>query len=89
MRVIFEPIDKVEYLELILTPAEIGRIGKKGVVAEFPETLLKGNVLNIFIRQEDDEDILEEEEATLYNTDYREDKFRLYDMGSKIGSDNP
>lgn len=62
MRLIFDQIDKVEYLEIILTPKEIKKMAAKGCVAEFPQALTKGKVLNVFLRQENLTDILTEEE---------------------------
>lgn len=63
MRVIYEPVEGVDYLELILTPDEFKKAETQGCGLEFPvDNSGTPFVLNVFIRKEIDKKILEEEE---------------------------
>lgn len=66
MRLIYEHVEGMAYLELLLTPKEIAKLTAPtpmtGPVQEFPTLALLGQPLNVFIRKELNEEILEEEE---------------------------
>lgn len=67
MRMIFEHVEGVDYLEFILTPKEILKLKRstyelKGPVKIFPENTLRKFKLNVFIRPELEEKIIEDEE---------------------------
>lgn len=67
MRMIFEHVEGVDYLEFILTPKEILKLKRstyelKGPVKTFPENTLREFKLNVFIRPELEEKIIQDEE---------------------------
>ncbi len=53
MRLIWEEnIDRMDYLELIVTPEEALFLTEKGIVEEFDQSLTSKRPLNVFIRIE-------------------------------------
>lgn len=53
MRLIWEEnIEKMDYLELIVTPEEAIFLAEKGIVEEFDQSLTSKRQLNVFIRIE-------------------------------------
>ena len=89
MRVICELIDRVEYFEVILTPKEFRKAESKGCVAEFTvEDEGYEHIINVFIRKEDDPEILEEEEEdyAFKKREKQEGNFREYPRDGGSGA---
>ena len=59
---IFEEVENEDFFEIILRPKEIDRLWKKGVVADFPDGMYGKRNLNVFVRQEENEKHLKEED---------------------------
>lgn len=65
MRVIFEEVENEDFFEIILRPREIEGLVRKGVVANFPKGMYGKRNLNVFVRQETSQRILEMEEEDM------------------------
>ena len=89
MRMIFEHVDGIDYLELILLPKEIEKLSEgnkfSGVKKEFPAGMLNKHKLNVFIRQESDLEVLEEEEDAISQRKVKESDFREYKRAVPFG----
>lgn len=62
MRMIFEEnIERMDFLEIILSPRETERISLKGVVQNFPGGLHGNRTLNVYVRVDPNYEEQEEE----------------------------
>lgn len=81
MRLIFEEnIEKSDFIELILSPAQYLKMEDKGIVTNFPTGLFGKRNLNVFIRV--DQNYEENKEDAAQKRNIEEDNLNKYKNGS-------
>lgn len=81
MRVIFERVDKQDYIEVILTEKEVEKISEKVVAKDFATSLYGKNSLNICVRQENIYEQMEVQDATKESQEQSNNKQKRKGIG--------